>query len=81
VAGQPVQRRQEQGGLANAGVPSEQRRRTSVSPVTSWSFTGREAPPDAPHAGRLSSTFASASSRSELQAPQSGHFPSHFAVW
>ena len=42
---------------------------------------GRDAPPEAPHAGRLSSAFAPASSSSELQAPQSGHFPSHFAVW
>jgi hypothetical protein len=57
------------------------RRRASTSPLTSLSSTGLEAPPEAPQAGRRSSTFVSVSSSSELQAPQSGHFPSHFAVW
>ena len=57
------------------------RRRSSCSPLTSRSRTGLDAPPEAPHAGRFSSTFASVSSTSELHAPQSGHFPNHFADW
>jgi hypothetical protein len=64
---------------SNSAMPV--RRRTSVSPLTSLSRMGFAAPPEAPQAGRFSSTFASVSSSSELQAPQSGHFPSHFAVW
>ncbi len=57
------------------------RRRASASPATSFRSTGLLAPPDAPHAGRWSSSFCSTSSTNVFQPLQSGHLPSHFAVW
>src|SRR5215475_3693642 len=55
-------------------------RRSSASPSTSTSFTGRAEPPEAPHAGRRSSAGA-ASSTSVFQPLQSGQRPSHLAAW
>ena len=75
----PVQDRFAGGSAAGEANPQASKS-TKTAEAIAPSGIGFSDPPEAPQAGRASLAGASTSSANEFHAPQSGHFPSHFAA-